>query len=220
MSKNGFHRLRFLGLRLCLAFTVFAALPAYADAPGPNECYLSPNQTEYNCNAAAVNGAPTQALTSTSTYLAGRSDPATATFPIDIAAYNRCRYVDNSSTNSYFIPFRSQPEWMALLTDTTPPTGLGFTHCSRATTYTIYPGPRCASPSPASMTVNLPYARYPNGGPGATQTTTAKFTCAFPGSAIPQKWYETATVQFTGLDSDVSNPSWSEGAVTYTGSPN
>jgi hypothetical protein len=197
------------GLGTCIALSPLQGYAQTASGPGPNECFLSSAVPNGNCTSSG-------ALTNNNTFFGARSDTGSEAFPIDINVgtandWHLCRYVDSTSSVSYFVPFHSKPEWTAFLTAL--PSGVTVTHCARPVTFTITPGGNCALPSPASIPANLPYARV-----GTTQTITFKFTCSLPywtARTPSPTWNETMTITFTALDSDTVTPSWKEGTPTY-----
>ena len=186
-----------------LLFCLLAA-PSYGDQMPERQCAIT---------AASPQDSPCPPLNpflaiGTADFDAVRSDAGQAAAPIDV--WNRCRYVDNSdSTKSVFVPFKSQPEWDAFIGGY--PEYVGLATCARPETKTILPNGDCLDPSPASYAVNLPYART-----GVVMTENRSFSCAPPEDGCPG-WTQTVQAQFTALNSDVSNPSWSAGNPIYDG---
>lgn len=164
------------------------------------------------CQAAIVHAPPvvTTAADGVTPIVAARSDQGSATNPID--AFNYCRYIDNHSTGvgtPLFVPFKTFLEWTSFINN--KPSFVTLTPCARQTTYTLTPDRNCASPSPPSATVTLPYDRVLS--PALTLTDTQNFTCT--------DGTETATATFTaGASTDGSTPGfassgWVAPVVTY-----
>ena len=198
--------MRVLFLAALAALTLWQSAPALAAHMPPRQCVItaSGNQEEASCPLLS----PFEAITTTD-YDAVRSNIGQAAAPID--AWNRCRYVDNTSTStSVFVPFKSEVEWASFIRN--HPAYLNLVTCARPTTMNITPNSACPSPSPAFEPVGLPYART-----GTVIPKSATFTCAAEG-ACPG-WTQTVHVNFTALNSDIKNPSWSSGAPTYLGDP-
>jgi hypothetical protein len=139
-----------------------------------------------------------------------RSDSGLAATPIDV--WNRCRYVDNySGDKSFFVPFRSAPEWFAFILNAPPE--LDRMTCARPATLSLEPSAECDGPAPASQPVSLPYART-----GTVIVKSAAFACA-PAEAGCPGWTQRVENSFTALNADVDDPSWLAGAPSYAGSP-
>ncbi len=149
-------------LALGLLFLV-ASAPAYADS---KECNISGASTGSmtSCTSsyvAATQTSQTAAVNDeadtncTSSYCGARSEAnKAAQAPID--AHGFCRWVDNATTNSIFIPFRSTNEWTKLLNNL--PAGISTVHCARpadASNLTVSATPTYAGCSP-TMTVSNP----------------------------------------------------------------
>ncbi len=209
---------------LALALSSLGYAPAYAATCG--------GTGQLPCDQCDISGAlqlpacnPTNdlnlAITTSGGYDAVRSDPGNATAPIDAWATNSnpppqpieyCRYVNNSGTQSIFVPFKSAPEWAAFLNHL--PQLVSVQHCSRKHTFTISAGPACTNPSPATQNVTFPYQPYDqvnHQGASYTITPNPEFTCN-PG---PNQWTETVVVKSTGLDADSNDPSWNPPTSTY-----
>lgn len=78
-------------------------------------------------------------------YCGARSNSnASATVPVDV--WNYCRWVDNASVNSIFVPFRTAFEWTQFINN--KPAGVGLVPCGR---------PYAVDGTPATETVNAPY---------------------------------------------------------------
>ena len=142
------------------------------------------------------------------TFVGARSQPGAAPYPVD--AFNFCRYIDNinAAGESYFVPFRSQNEWVSFLN--APHTNrLQLTHCARQTAFTAYTNPPANCPSPSAS--NLPYART-----GTTLSFTKAAVC--PAQSYTSNvthvttWGAPDTIpvhlKFSAGDSDVTPPGW------------
>jgi hypothetical protein len=155
-------------------------------------------------------------VSSTALYNSARSNPGSASAPIDV--WGTCRYIDNISPDTpVFVPFKTAEEWQAFITSY-PSSILAPAHCARPMNDTIPPDARCLTPSPATQIVSLPYART-----GATRSDSVQFSCVNDGkdciNGLGATWVETASATYLGLDSDTNNPSWSRTSLVYSGSP-
>jgi hypothetical protein len=107
----------------------------------------------------------------------------TAQTPVDV--HGRCRYIDNSSSSSYFVPLKSSEEWEAFLAH--PPSGVSLSKCAKPfsgqnVSQGLLFGPSSAQPGmgdtgATTADVSLPYWRtgktWPTSGAscsGATHT--------------------------------------------------
>jgi hypothetical protein len=188
-----------------------------SDLPS-NECDMSFSTSSNSpCPASAVIVNNTNAP-----IVAARSIAHSAALtPID--AYGYCRYVNNNSTDSIFLPFRTSPEWLAFIVNHPP--GINLVDCSRGGLVFVPPNfgasaqtNQCAS-DPPSQPVTAPYRPYP---PAATYTSaplTFHCTSSSP-SPAGTAFTETAVAQLTGIDSGYGpNPGvvgWDISDVLYT----
>jgi hypothetical protein len=120
---------------------------------------------------------------SSTDWVSVRSNPAHGGFqgkaatPIDVprsSTLMACRYVDNISSDAFFVPFQTPAEWGAFLGKweydkahgLANPADLQF--CARQTKDVVVPDEDCPDPEPGSVSFNLPYGRvtstYPDGG--------------------------------------------------------
>jgi hypothetical protein len=149
---------------------------------------------------------------------AAASDPGYAAGPIDVYGY--CRYVDNSSTQSIFVPFRTEQEWVAFVYHEGNMNAL----CARPGVIPIAPDTRCNDPN-ATFSVIAPYARL-----NTTLTTGGSFACVVPGQCNScgcgpdQPWTETVSATIIASNPSVDGntgpevpPDWTVQSVTYGG---
>jgi len=191
---------------------MLATMPAFAAAtattPPAPATQLPDGQCDITTNGL-VQPACAAAITSTVSYNGVRSDPGLAAVPIDM--WNFCRYLDNASGNSIFVPLRSETEWQAFVAHAP----IALSHCSRpSSALTVPPGFNCPSPQPAKQTVSEPdYYRW-SAGSSATFKTSTTFKCS---SDATGSWTQNAEAIFSGTDADKGDPSWTLTDVTYTG---
>lgn len=128
-----------------LALAAFASLPLYAQTYYKDyECNLGGDiGAGLNpCPSDPAGGVSVSKLAATSDGLCnGGSNPycgarsiGTALSPID--AWSVCRWVDNSSTNAYFVPFKTSNEWIHFL-DGAPEPSITVTPCALPNTHAI-----------------------------------------------------------------------------------
>jgi hypothetical protein len=113
------------------AFPSFAAAALLAD-----QCNITAGSTlaAPSCPTANPDAAiSTDNTISNPVYTAARSDPGYAGPPID--AHNKCRYIDNSGSNSLFVPFKSAQEWSAFIQN--HPADIAPQLCSRPGAFDI-----------------------------------------------------------------------------------
>jgi hypothetical protein len=146
--------------------------------------------------------------------------------PID--AWGYCRYIDNNTHQSIFVPFNTEEEWTSFLNNPAP-SGVTFTSCAGPQTFTIpsdfstYPDGTAnpyydashACDTAQQATAYVPYGRLH----GAAVAQTFRFTC---GSNNP--WTQVATAVFSPSIGTTDNPGsenistggWTMQAVTYS----
>jgi hypothetical protein len=161
-------RSRLYATAAVISFVAIAAFtaPAHAGSLNPStlyECDVSgtdPSGSLNPCPSLAGLGTETttNAVTGTlssnpaayacagiGSYCGARSNSgSTATVPVDV--WNYCRWVDNASVNSIFVPFRTAFEWTQFINN--KPAGVGLVPCGR---------PYAVDGTPATETVNAPY---------------------------------------------------------------
>jgi hypothetical protein len=188
------------------AFGMAASVPAATSMAAPSRRQMIDPQTPIGATSACPTLTPLQAIT-TMSYDAVRSDAGAAPWPIDV--WSKCRYVDNNTTDntSYFIPFKSDTEWLAFIGDA--PGSLSLVTCAKPTC----PERGLHQPLPGFPGGKFAYART-----GTVLTESATFTCAAPAAGCPD-WTETVEADFTALNSDNADPSWSMGTPGYSGNP-
>jgi N-acetylneuraminic acid mutarotase len=201
--------MQLVAVALSISISIALAWPASAAQMPNRQCAivadaLEDDEDETLCPPFT----PFQAI-GTTDFDAIRSNSGQAPAPID--AWERCRYVDNASATSFFVPFKSDIEWLAFIGGS--PSDLSLVTCARPATMSIVPSADCSTPSPASEPVGLPYART-----GTTLSRSATFACVPSEDGCPG-WTQTVEVTYTALNSDIVNPSWLAGTPTYLGSP-
>ena len=207
---------------------------ATSDGLAKNECLSSAAAPDAAASDAGVSWCYTKgayiSLSATATpapYIGARSDPGSVEHPIDV--WEICRYVDNFSTNSYFVPFNSESEWKAFI-DNAPVSHSADTYCSRATQISVEPEAVCTQYTPVSPppAFALPYARNGNGDPTADQILTTSYTChsnpAGCVGGVGNPWTETATQTFApgkSPDDQLEDSGWSvvPDTLSYDGTP-
>lgn len=204
-------------LLFCLALPFNAAqaadticlYDAFGDkAEGMPECVISATPCGDSTSNAATDAAGL------------RINPMTSSTPVDI--HGTCRYIDNTSSESYFVPFKTSTEWNAFLGNSVP--GIKTTHCARPfkgqhEANKLYFGP---SSQGVKGDVDLPYWRTgqqwpPAGGSCVKATYTFHHSCTenYRGNSgcatRAHNWTETFEATFVALDSDAvreGQPSW------------
>jgi len=114
---------------LCL-FLLLLAMPFTAQASTPTICLLDGNglhdaSMPFCANVSSLCG--DQSSNAATDAYGLRLNEGTARTPIDV--HGLCRYTDNSSTDDFFVPFKSAVEWLAFLDAPVP--GVTKTHCAR-----------------------------------------------------------------------------------------
>lgn len=139
-----------------------------------------------------------------------RSDPGAAGNPIDV--WNRCRWVDNVSSSSSWVPFKHANEWMAFTTNA-PTSIFHLAYCARPYTPSIAPGSNCGTPVLKTPAAQLGYARV-SSDPSAAVVETVQYTCTNTGNGCttPTQWVETVTATYLP-----SQPSTDDLAANATG---
>ena len=193
-----------------------------AEASGSKECNISSSSGETVCAVVAGGAISETSLSSASCgvgcYDAARSDTLKAAeTPIDV--WNVCRYVDNGTTTSIFVPFRSSEEWIAFKThaeenyahDADGNPLLTLVHCSRPLpapwqSRWLVPLPQydasgCVSDNPEGVETPDKYVRFyqPPTAPPTWPLVTGSYTCHMKSNS-----YTTinSEVIWTGLDAD------------------
>ena len=153
---------------------------------GSGECDVASGMTGVGCGL----------VLDTNTYQAARSDPGTASDPIDPswnsaggAVYGPCRYVDNVGTTAIFVPFKSANDWASFANNqqfntginksatiaampcarpgwVTVPYAKNFTDSKTSKSY------QCLNPDVATKKAAMDYGRT-----GSTQQQSVTFTC-------------------------------------------
>jgi len=172
---------RYLPLALALLF--LSSFAPRAEAAGPI-CLLDGNGAATPgmpaCPTRATNMGDDTAITTS--YSGLRSNAGwTALTPIDV--FNYCRYVDNSSTNGFFVPFNSAMEWSAFMKNF-PTNSLWLTHCARPYDYPSAYGPTDVNfgmgdtGDPQTADQALPYWRTGQSWPpGGSASHTFNYSC-------------------------------------------
>jgi len=116
-----------------------------------------------------------------------------------------CRYVDNGSSSSVFVPFRSMDEWNAFVNNY-PSSIVSLAFCSRPRTFEIAPDDQCPSPDPTKVDYDLSYART-----GTTKNYTAVFECGSGILEIVKSYF------LAGVSPDTATPDsgWERSDVIY-----
>jgi hypothetical protein len=124
-----------MNLRLALfaLIAVVVATPANAAIYGMNgktcmvgAAYYNPDKSHNIANAEGYSTCPAQEMTDhNGRFESARLEPGYASMPLDI--YGICKYVDNNTQQSFFIPAGSQQEWAAFVNSA--PGGVELTDC-------------------------------------------------------------------------------------------
>lgn len=242
-------------LALAAALMVSVSLPndtaragdnsSAANSTIPHECNISSSPSDLSLTAcSATNGGAIVDNTDANhsgnnTGFKGlRSDPGNANGAVDVWTF--CRYLNNTLSESVFVPINSSNEWTQFIKNSPYP----LVNCSRPQTgLPVYPssyGPIKANP-PISPSVKTPIAASPvkiitvdepnyyqckpsttPGDTGCVATATVSiptwsptanytYTPPAPGAG----WTETATATYTGQNSD-SGTNWILTNMTYT----
>lgn len=205
-------------------------------------CFLAEHPLLDNSNALIMGACPYRPMdevnpVNAGVNMAGARVAKQSTAPNPLDKWHKCRFVDNSSPNDYFVPFRTSKEWLGFLAN--PPQGANLTHCACPfsginETAGLQYGPTSAKPdkgdTPSStFPVSLPYAR--TGSHIKLPDHTFKHTCyehkwefvcsllaeddsreclcsGWVCAVYPHTWEETFSFEATALDSDAFTPSW------------
>jgi hypothetical protein len=211
-----------VGLVLLYSSNVFAA---YSILPA-NECDLT-NAVGVATNACTGLVGSNSAIGANApglgaNYWGARS---LSMLPADTAihASGYCFYVNNSSSDSIFVPFKTYNEIYAFVTNLPP--SINLSDCSTAGTVLVppsFPGStkttQCVASTPASQPVYVPeYLKYNSSLSLATYTPTASvpFNCQ---SADGTVFTEAALPTFVQQDSGnpVTQPGWTIQSMAYT----
>lgn len=194
---------------LCLAGT--AALDVGAGELLADQCDL----TDGTCFSNGAYVSPSGKTPSP--YTAARSKPGASAGALDV--WGICRYVDNTSSKEYFVPFKSVLEWSAFLPKADD--SMTRVHCSRPQAgLIVYPSGACPSPSPTTHAVSEPdYHRWTFSAQAVWTAPVVAFTCS-PNNPSDNtgSWTETATGTFEGRDSDTGD-SWARIHTAYMADP-
>jgi hypothetical protein len=177
--------LLYCGIIIAICAPLSASADSFSDLPS-NECQTTAS--------GDIPTSPCHEVTDTSKFQGARSEPssALATSPIDLPndptnpASKACRYVDNISTRSIFIPFNSALEWGSFITNY-PQSIANLVYCARPAVANITPAiitPTCApDETHTSETVNLPYQRINT--TYSPNPYVATFSCKAAGPGLP-----------------------------------
>ena len=145
-------------LLYCVTFSasIYAAFPALAQSI-PYECSLSGSASgNLDGCANSLGGGFRTAATSLKTdgscvgsFCGAKSDVPSAVLPIE--AWNVCRWVDNTSSNSIFVPFKTAQEWQQFR-DAAPGLmggSVGLVHCAV---------PYADNSAPSALNITPPFA--------------------------------------------------------------
>lgn len=156
-----------LRIALIALFVVVAAAPAHAAIYGMNgkTCmvgaqYYNPDQSLTVANSQGYKPCPAHEMTDQNgRYESARLEPGFASQPLHM--YGVCKYVDNNTQQSFFIPAASDKEWIAFVNNA--PNGVELTDCCLQKTI-------AASAQTCGQTVAVGYGRSNGGNFGGRET--------------------------------------------------
>ncbi|MDD4616327.1 MAG: hypothetical protein PHW76_04320 [Alphaproteobacteria bacterium] len=167
---------RFAGSFLAFSIAIFSALPTYALDRSDS---LSTDDSAPCATRPPVDKEYKQCPlifwkdVDEASYISVRANPGNAYFPIDVpvsATLNACWYVDNKSTDSFFVPFKSPVEWNSFITSALSGGDISvlanLVGCARQTLASVEPNNSCSNASAEGepiedvpVTFALPYER-------------------------------------------------------------
>jgi hypothetical protein len=220
----------FISASVALAANSPPAIATLSPLPA-NECDISSNAPANMCGmvtSVIANGAVV--TDNVNAPMIGARSMANSIAVTAIDTYGYCRYVNNNSAESIFVPFQTPREWLAFINaflpvNTAPDADIILLDCSRGGGMPIPPNfgnpqtdpqtNQCVS-NPPSQNIIAPYMPYP---PAASYTsvTPLTFNCLSPDGT---PFTETAVAQLTGIDSgfgpNAGVVGWTTSNVLYT----
>jgi hypothetical protein len=167
------------GASLACAGTNIAAIGTLS----PGQCNLNSGQCATSGGGATI-ASPSGAVTSSYN---GTLSQGTAVVPVNV--WNSCYYIDNSSANPVFVPFKTSAEWTAFINN--KPNAITLTGCG--VPYSISQSSQTVSVTPPyagcnSVNVNSPTVYERTGTLWPTTPLSQTFTCGGASVTSALQW--------------------------------